>query len=169
MFGHVHSRHRVPSILTAVGLLWFVCSLSEAQAQAPRRLIARRPVASRAQTVRCAPTKPTLGSFQPTPSIMVRGNYPTGGGYSPLGISGDQTMSLYGPFSPLRPYTAPVAVTTRGYDGRLYVSEGISFSTPNLPELTPVVYPNETRNFYGPRVIRTPPSWSSAINWIDQN
>jgi hypothetical protein len=115
-----------------------------------------------------APTS-TLGTFYPTPYMVVRGNDPVGGGYSPLGIYGDQTMSIYGPFSPLRTRTAPVRSYVRGYDGRIYVSEGNSFSNPNVPELSPVVYPTEANNYFGPRVSRTPPWWSSAINWIDQN
>src|SRR5271166_5716528 len=60
----------------------------------------------------------TLGTFYPTPYITVRGNDPVGGGYSPLGIYGDQTMSLYGPLSPLRMSTAPVRGYVRGYDGQ---------------------------------------------------
>ncbi|MGO9465749.1 MAG: hypothetical protein ACLQVF_16545 [Isosphaeraceae bacterium] len=115
-----------------------------------------------------APTS-TLGTFYPTPYMVVRGNDPVGGGYSPLGIYGDQTMSLYGPFSPLRSRTAPVRTYVRGYDGRIYVSEGTSFSNPNLPDLSPVVYPTEANNYFGPRVSRTPPWWSNAMNWIDQN
>jgi len=126
-----------------------------------------RPVVVRARPV-YAPTS-TLGTFYPTPYMVVRGNDPLGGGYSPLGISGDQTMSLYGPFSPLRSRTAPVRSYVRGYDGRVYISEGTSFSNPNLPELSPVVYPTEANNYFGPRVSRTPPWWSNAINWIDQN
>jgi hypothetical protein len=100
---------------------------------------------------------------------MVRANNPLGGGYSPLGISGDQALSLYGPFSPFRAKTAPVLSYVRGYDGQLQLLEGYSFSNPNRPELSPVVYPTEANNYYGPRVSRTPPWWSSAINWIDQN
>jgi hypothetical protein len=115
-----------------------------------------------------APTS-TLGTFQPTPYMIVRGNDPLGGGYSPLGIYGDQTMSLYGPLSPLRQTSAPLRSYVRGYDGRIYAAEATSFSNPNLPELSPVIYPSESNNFYGPRVSRTPPWWSSAINWIDQN
>jgi hypothetical protein len=111
----------------------------------------------------------TLGTFVPTPYVMVRGNDPLGGGYSPLGIYGDQTMSLYGPFSPLRATTAPLLSYVRGYDGQLHPVRGNSFSTPNLPELTPVIYPTEANNYYGPRTSRTPPWWSNAINWIDQN
>ncbi len=115
------------------------------------------------------PPTSTLGTFYPTPYMVVRGNNPVGGGYSPLGIYGDQTMSLYGPFSPLRSRTAPVRSYVRGYDGRIYVSEGNSFSNPNLPDLSPVVYPTEANNYFGPRVSRTPPWWSNAMNWIDQN
>ena len=75
----------------------------------------------------------TLGTFQPTPYIWVGGSHPTGSGYSPLGIYGDQTLSLYGPLSPLRAATAPVLVYARGYDGQLRVIEANSFSYPNLP------------------------------------
>jgi hypothetical protein len=110
-----------------------------------------------------------LGTFQPTPYVMVRGNDPLGGGYSPLGISGDQTMTLYGPLSLLRARTAPVLGYVRGYDGRLWLTEGTSSSTPNLPELSPVIYPTEANNYYGPRESRTPPWWSNAVNWIDQH
>ncbi len=44
----------------------------------------------------------TLGTLQPTPYIMVRGNWPAGGGYSPLEVFGDQSIATYGPLSPLR-------------------------------------------------------------------
>src|SRR5689334_15320802 len=43
-----------------------------------------------------------LGTFYPTPYMMVRGNAPAGGGYSPLGEYGETTLSLYGPLSSLR-------------------------------------------------------------------
>jgi hypothetical protein len=115
-----------------------------------------------------APTK-TLGTFYPTPYLMVRGNSPIGGGYSPLDIYGDQTMVLYGPLSALRATTAPVVIYTRGYDGQISATEALSFSNPNLPEISPVIYPTEANNFYGPRVSRTPPWGANGINWIDQN
>jgi hypothetical protein len=109
-----------------------------------------------------------LGTFQPTPYVMVRGDWPIGGGYSPLQVFGDQSMSLYGPLSPLRSVSAPITTYVRGYDGRLYVNRATSFSTPNLPPLSPVVYPTPANYYYGPRVNRTPPSWSQGTNWIDQ-
>jgi hypothetical protein len=86
-----------------------------------------------------------------------------------LQIFGDQSMSLYGPLSPLRSVSAPVTTYSRGYDGRLYQRRATSSSTPNLPSLSPVVYPTPASYYYGPRVNRTPPSWSSGVNWIDQN
>ena len=49
-----------------------------------------------------------------------------------------QTLSLYGPLSPLRATTAPVLIYVRGYDGTIRVTEAISFSNPNLPDLSPV-------------------------------
>src|SRR5262249_23759681 len=58
-----------------------------------------------------------LGTFYPTPAVVVQGNYPFGGGYSPLGIFGDTSMSLFGPLSSFRMTTAPVLTYTRGYDG----------------------------------------------------
>ena len=111
---------------------------------------------------------PTLGTFQPTPYIMVRGNWPAGGGYSPLEVFGDQSMAIYGPLSPLRATSAPVTTYSRGYDGRVYAAPATSFSTPNLPPLSPVIYPTPANYYYGPRINRTPPWWSSGINWIDQ-
>jgi hypothetical protein len=133
------------------------------------RRAARRVVATRAQTD-CAPsTNTTLGIFRPTPYLMVRGNNPVGAGYSPLGISGDASMALYGPFSPLRAATAPVQMYVRGYDGQIRVSDMTAFSYPNYPALSPVIYPTEASNFYAPRINRTLPSRSSAVNWIDQN
>jgi hypothetical protein len=113
---------------------------------------------------------PMLGSFYPTPMLTVRGNGPAGGGYSALGQFGaDASLSLYGPLSPLRATTAPVLVYTRGYDGLVRPTTGVSFSTPNLPEVTPVVYPTRA-NFYGGfRESGTPPWWPSGINYIDQN
>src|SRR5689334_23359612 len=103
---------------------------------------------------------PTLGTFQPTPYIVARGDWPTGGGYSPLELYGDQSMTLYGPLSPLRSISAPVTTYSRGYDGRIYAGRGTSTSTPNLPGLSPVIYPTQGSYFYGPRVNRTPPWWS---------
>jgi len=115
------------------------------------------------------PSPPTLGTFEPTPYIMVGGLSPIGGGYSPLGIYGDGSMALNGPFSPMRSTSAPVRMYSRGYDGVLRESRGTSFSNPNLPDLSPIVYPTPRNYYYAPRANRTPPWWSNGINWIDQN
>ena len=110
-----------------------------------------------------------LGTFYPTPYLMVRGNAPAGGGYSPLGSFGEGMLSLYGPTSSLRMTAAPVLTYTRGYDGRTTLSPGTSFSTPNLPALTPVVNPTQASYYYGFRQSGTPPWWANGMNWIDQN
>jgi hypothetical protein len=128
----------------------------------------RRIVAVRPGPVCASPVAGTLGTFQPTPYIMVRGNWPLGGGYSPLEVYGDMTLTLYGPLSSMRATSAPVRTYTRGYDGRIYAGEGTSFSTPNRPELSPVIYPTPANYYYGPRTNRTPPWWLSGDNWIDQ-
>jgi hypothetical protein len=138
-----------------------------ARADHPPRRRARTAVAASARV--CPAPNSTLGTFYPTPVIFVRGNAPLGGGYSPLEIFGDQTLALYGPLSALRTTTAPVVTYVRGYDGRVRTVEALSFSNPNLPELSPVKYPTEANYFYGPRVPRTPPWGANALNWIDQN
>jgi hypothetical protein len=112
---------------------------------------------------------PGLGTFYPSPTMFVRGNSFAGGGYSPLGIFGDATMVIYGPLSSLRATAAPVQTYARGYDGRPVILEGTSFSTPNLPGATPVVYPTQATYYYGFKESYIPPWWPSAINWIDQN
>jgi hypothetical protein len=110
-----------------------------------------------------------LGTFYPTPYVIIRGNNPTGGGYAPLGIFGEQTLDVYGPLSVFRTSSAPILGYVRGYDGQTRLVEGYSFSNPNLPILSPVRYPTEANYYYGPRVVRQTLSGSSAINWIDQN
>jgi hypothetical protein len=109
-----------------------------------------------------------LGTFMPTPVVTIRGNDPVGGGYSPLGIYGDQSMSFYGPFSPFRSVTAPIVVYSRGYDGVVRSAEVVTSSYPNLPALSPVVYPTRANNYYGPRIMEDPRS-TTAIDWLDQN
>jgi len=110
-----------------------------------------------------------LGTFYPSPYLMVRGNAPAGGGYSPLGLYGDASMAIYGPLSPFRGYTAPVSTYARGYDGRPVLLNENSFSTPNRPDVTPVVYPTQANYFYRIRTSGDPPWWGSGMDWIDQN
>jgi hypothetical protein len=132
---------------------------------------ARRPV-----NVRPVPTAarndpvygPHLGTFYPTPAVLVMGNYPNGAGYAPLGTFGQTTMSLFGPFSAFRTTTAPVLTYTRGYDGVIRPAEAITTSNPNFPSLSPVAYPTRANNYYAPR-LRDNPGQESAIHWIDQN
>ena len=135
-------------------------------ARRPRRIA---PVPASYRLTDTAPP-PMLGSFYSTPYMIVRGNFPAGGGYTPMDQYGDTTLALYGPLSPLRATAAPVLTYSRGYDGRPRLSDGTAFSTPNLPELSPVVYPARANtSYYGPRRSGTPPQWENAINWIDQN
>ena len=123
-----------------------------------------------ARPVCVSPVAAQLGTFQPTPFIMVLQGGPAGGGYSSLDYYGaGQSLQIYGPLSAFRAVAAPVMTYSRGYDGRVYASPGISFSTPNLPGLSPVIYPTSASYYYAPRVNRTPPQWTSGINWIDQN
>jgi hypothetical protein len=124
-------------------------------------------------TVRSCPPRPQpagpLGTFFPTPNVIIRGDGTAGGGYSPLDTSGDSTLSLYGPLSAFRSISAPVRTYTRGYDGRTIATVGTSFSSPNQPLLSPVVYPTQANDYFRPRVMRTPPWWQNGMNWIDQN
>ena len=86
-----------------------------------------------------------------------------------MGMYGNTTLALEGPLSPFREIAAPVLVYNRGYDGVVRPSVETSFSHPNLPRLSPVVYPTRANDAYGFRRTFTPPSWDSGINWIDQN
>ena len=164
-----HLRDRVGSSFFAFVLLQLPLVAGPAFAQEPPRRARRTVVVTPVQA--CPAPRPTskLGTFYPTPYISVRGNLPIGGGYSPLEIYGDQTLALYGPLSPLRTQTAPILTYVRGYDGRTHLTEASSFSNPNLPILSPVRYPTVGNYYYGPRVIRTMPWGTNAINWIDQN
>ncbi len=110
-----------------------------------------------------------LGTFTETPNVWVRGSGTTGGGYSPLGFYGTQNMVMYGPISAFRETSAPVVTYTRGYDGRTRAVPGTSFSSPNLPTFTPVVYPTQANDYFGFRVSGDPPWWQNAMDWIDQN
>ncbi len=150
--------------LTTIGALGLV------RADHHTRRGRRAAVVTRARPVYapCAVHPAPLGTFMPTPTVLVQSNYPVGGGYSPMGIYGDQTLSLDGPFSSFRSVTAPIVVYSRGYDGVVRPTEVVSSSYPNLPVLSPVAYPTRANNYYAPRVVEDPRS-NSAINWLDQN
>jgi hypothetical protein len=114
-------------------------------------------------------SRPSLGTFEPTPYIMVGGAAPVSGGYSPMGTYGDTTLSLNGPVSPLRSVAAPVVTYSRGYDGVIRQVQGTTTSTPNLPRLSPYAYPTRRNNYYAPRTGRSMSQYTSAVNWLDQN
>jgi hypothetical protein len=159
---------RVVRVLVAgIALFEAMGACGVARADDPANCGGRRVVVTRARPRPVQSSGGTLGTFQPTPYLWVGGSYPTGSGYTPMDTYGDQTLSLYGPLSALRVSTAPIVAYSRGYDGRVRRIETNSFSYPNLPDVSPVVYPTEANYYYGPRVPRA--TGSSAINWIDQN
>jgi hypothetical protein len=108
-----------------------------------------------------------LGTFFPEPAVVIQGNYPIGGGYSPLGTFGT-SMSLIGPMSSFRTTPAPVLTYVRGYDGVVRPAEATATSYPNLPYLAPVAYPSRANHYYAPRVMDHPAD-ESAIEWLDHN
>lgn len=155
---------------------WFQRRQARPVVVAPRPAPAPGPASTAYAVPRAEPAP--LGSFYHNPTIMVGGNWPNRvaedtygvyGGYSPNGFYGDTTMVLYGPLSALRAVTAPVPVYSRGYDGRTIVTEGTATSYPNMPELSPVIYPTKATNFWGFRETTTLPWWTRGTNWIDQN
>jgi hypothetical protein len=154
------------TVLVVIGLLAWGATRAEAGWPFGRR---ERTVVTTARTAPSPTSVAPLGTFYPTPVMTVRGNFPTGGGYSPADSFGDTSMDIYGPLSALRATTAPVLIYSRGYDGRPVVKEGNSFSTPNLPSLSPVVYPTQSTDVNGPRQPKVPPWWPKATNWLDQN
>ncbi|QEH36288.1 hypothetical protein OJF2_48480 [Aquisphaera giovannonii] len=161
---------RIGLAASSLSLAFLTWLAGDARGQQPRTSRPSRAIAP-ASAAACEPCgqPAALGTFAATPYIMVRGNWPAGGGYTGLvGSQADQSESLYGPLSPLRSVSAPVTTYTRGYDGRVHAARGTSASTPNLPALTPVVYPTQGSYYYGPREDRSPPNWSTGWNWIDQ-
>ena len=112
---------------------------------------------------------PMLGTFYPTPYIVVSATGPTGGGYAPLGQYGLNNLQTYGPTSAFRATSAPVRIYSRGYDGAVYEREGTSFSTPFYPQGSPVVYPTPAADYYRPRGRMSLPSEYGAQFWVDQN
>jgi hypothetical protein len=161
--------------LSGRGLTLALLSLSvvadASSAQAGGWLFGRRRTVAPTVSTRPAasPPSPMLGSFYPNPYMIVRGNGTTGGGYTPGSGYGENTLALYGPLSPLRAKAAPVLTYSRGYDGLVRPTLGTSFSTPFLPEITPVVYPTRANVAGAFRYTNTPPWWPNGTNFIDQN
>jgi hypothetical protein len=153
-----------------MAILLTLGSSGAVRADDPSRCAPRTVVVKRMRPAYVQSSGAPLGTFFPTPLVMIGGGYPTNtGGYSPLESYGETTLSLFGPVSAFRTSTAPVLVYSRGYDGQTRLMETNSISYPNLPSMSPVVYPTEGNYYWGPRNPRTPRWGSSAINWIDQN
>lgn len=177
--------HGKGSIRCLTGLLALILSLSATQARAGGRFFRRARVAPAPAPVAPAPRlvptarlvpyananapTPMLGTFYSDNYMIVRGNFPAGGGYSPLGAAGEQNLVEYGPLSSMRATAAPVLTYVRGYDGRIYPTQGTAFSYPNLPTVSPVIYPTQATDVLGFPESGTPPWWKNGINWIDQN
>jgi hypothetical protein len=156
---------RLAAVLTLTGLAW----LSASSVEAGDGLFRRKPraVVQTSTTTRpenqVAPS-PMLGTFQPTPYITV------GKAYSPIGYFGrEYSLAVYGPLSAFRSTSAPVTTVVRGYDGAPVLVEGTSFSNPNQPALSPVVYPTRASNYSALRYQTTAPQRDKAFMWIDEN
>ncbi|HWE38053.1 MAG TPA: hypothetical protein VG406_15895 [Isosphaeraceae bacterium] len=159
---------RAPGVLVSLGCL--ALAAGPATAGGPharaRRVRALVPTAAVAPAT-VAPMQ-TSGFF-PTPVALIRGSGNAGGGYTPLGQYGPYSMSYFGPFSSFRATAAPVVVYARGYDGVYRPTVARTFSTPNLPAASPVVYPTQSTHVDGPRRPIFFPAHDAAINWLDQN
>ena len=155
----------------ALATLAGLASVAPSHAGGPFRRRARTvvPTASVENPANANAPSPMLGTFYPTPYVMIGGDRPTGGGYSPLGQYGVVTTAMYGPMSVYRTVTAPVSTYSRGYDGRVVETRGHSFSSPFLPESNPVVYPTPAAYRDRPWRGGTPPWWTTGFGWIDQN
>ena len=118
---------------------------------------------------RLAPTG-MLGTFVPTPMVVIRDNGIVGGGYSSSELSGiGASLSTFGPLSAFRQTSAPVNTVIRGYDGSAAVVQGTSFSNPMQPRLSPFVYPTRSSNYSAMPYLSSPPQRDKALMWIDQN
>ncbi len=164
------SSQRMSRPALAAGVC-LILSLQSAEAGGWSRRVRQTPVpVVYERTARTVVTEPRqLGTFYPSSTLYVRGNGFAGGGYSPLGQFGNASMTLYGPTSAFRDTTAPVQFYARGYNGAPVLVEGSSFSSPNEPDRSRVIYPTQATDYYGFRQSRIPPWWPNGINWIDQN
>lgn len=106
-----------------------------------------------------------LGTFYPTPYMTVGGNGDAG--YTPLQQYGAGTLSLYGPFSSLRPITSETRVTTRGYRGVAQSRPAIVVTYPFLPSVTAPLYPRRVQVRGAGPVQTTPPWWDTGHYWVD--
>ena len=118
---------------------------------------------------RLAPTG-MLGTFVPTPTVVIRDNGLIGGGYSTSNFSGfGNALSIFGPLSAFRQTSAPVNTVVRGYDGVPTTVRGTGFSNPLQPALSPFVYPTRASNYSALPFQGTPPQRDKALMWIDEN
>jgi hypothetical protein len=106
-----------------------------------------------------------LGTFYPTPYMTVGGNGDAG--FTPLQQYGAGTLSLYGPFSALRPITSETRVTTRGYRGVTAPRSAIVVTYPFLPSVTAPVSPRRVQVRGAGPVQTTPPWWDTGHYWVD--
>lgn len=159
---------RAPALLLVLGGL--ALAATTARAGGPHGRARRaRPVVPTA-VVAPAPVAPMQTSgFYTTPMVLIRGSGYAGGGFTPLGQYGPYSMSYFGPFSAFRATAAPVAGYARGYDGLYRPTVARTFSTPNQPYMSPVVYPTQSTHVDGPRRPIFFPANDAAINWLDQN
>ncbi len=167
--------HRNPRLLRRSSLLAFMLIASIAgQALAGDPYTRRRgrvveTVGAGQPRDRVAPTG-MLGTFNPTPLVAIGSNSSTFGGFSPIGFYGrENSLNVYGPLSAFRETSAPVNTVVRGYDGIPTAVRGTTYSNPNLPGLSPVVYPTRASNYSALRYQGTSPYRDRAYTWIDQN
>jgi hypothetical protein len=150
---------------------------SPAKAQAPygpsgpgRRVILVQPTTAASALACPAPGPSQLGTFSPDRTLFVGGAIQPTVGATTLGMFGPDVSSILGPQSVFRETAAPIVTYSRGYDGTLVPSMGTSFSSPNLPGLSPVIYPTRANIAPGAGpMLRRPRYWPPATNWIDQN
>ena len=80
-----------------------------------------------------AARSPYLGTFRPNPTLIATSGVGSTVGFAPAGNpSQSAAMSLYGPFSRLRPIPREVVTYSRGYDGVLRpASVGLAYEYPD--------------------------------------
>jgi hypothetical protein len=128
-------------------------------------------VVPRSGVVSTAPRSPYLGTFYPTPSLIIRDDEPAGKGYSPLGQYGQPSaMDLYGPISRFRSRTETFTYYRRGYNGVLESRQGVRVTQPYLRPDYPRPGLVETRAVVdrSGRLIILPPRDDSMLRVRDQ-
>jgi hypothetical protein len=116
----------------------------------------------------CRPAYRPLGTFYPKPYTYAPANGLARGSFTPMGIQSAGSLAEYGPLSMYRRVSIPVDTYSRGYDGVVVASPGVTTVYPNVWNINPA-NGRAAISFPPNRAYRPFRSGAETVNWIDQN